>query len=110
MDRQESPVTVSPIPDGLRLGIMGPIHINTSWLERELDKVVAQKPKLVEVDLRDCEYISSHGLGVVIGLFRRITDNGGKMKVVAIQKRTFAIFKLSRLDQLLGIEQSAILA
>lgn len=108
MDFQDQPVTVAPIEDGFRLTFVGPIHINTSWIEGEMDKVVTAKPKVVELDLLKTEYISSHGLGVLISFNNRIRAGGGILTIVKLPKVTYRLLKTAHLDSVFKIDLAGI--
>jgi len=69
----------------------------TAYAESELAKVQGQ----VTVDLSGLEYISSAGLGLFIGLYRRLTSAGGSLVIVGASDHVRHIFRLARLDQLL---------
>lgn len=108
MDFQAQPVTVAPITDGFRLTFTGPIHINTSWIEGEMDKVVSAKPKVVELDLLGTSYISSHGLGVLISFNTRIKAGGGMLTIVKLPKVTYRLLKTAHLDTIFAIDSAGI--
>ena len=110
MDFQKPPVVVSRIADGFHLTFDGPIHVNTAWIEREFEKVVNQKPKLLELDLAGTEYISSMGLGILVGLHNRMKKDGGKVRVVKVKQKTFGILKYAFLDKLFEIDPAGIVA
>ena len=109
MDFQNAPLLVAPIGDGFKVTFDGPIHTNVAWIEREMDKIIAAKPKRVELDLSRTTYISSLGLGVLVSLHNRINASGGKVYVVSIKKRTVGILKMAYLDKLLTITPDAVL-
>ncbi len=109
MEIQSPPVVTSKIPDGVRLAFNGPIHLNVAWLETELNKVTATRPKLVEIDLAGTEHISSLGLGLIVGFRNAITRNGGKVRVVKIRQRTLGILKTATLDRLLEIDPAGVI-
>lgn len=109
MDFQSQPVTVAPIADGFRLSFSGPIHINTSWIEGEMDKVVAARPKVVEVDLAATSYISSHGLGVLINFNNRVKAAGGGLTIVKLPKATYRLLKAAHLHTVFTIDMAGII-
>lgn len=108
MDFQSTPVTVAPITDGFRMTFTGPIHINTSWIESEMDKVVAARPKVVEMDLLGTTYISSHGLGLLISFNNRVGQGGGTVTIVKVPKVTYKLMKTARLDTILKIDMAGV--
>jgi anti-anti-sigma factor len=109
MDFQKPPVVVKPIEGGFRVALSGPIHTNNAWIERELDKVVAQKPKLVELDLTGTEHVSSLGLGIFVKLHNGLKKEGGELRIVKIHARTKGILRAAYLDRMLMIAPDAVI-
>ena len=109
MDFQTPPIAVTAIPDGFRVALSGPIHTNTAWIERELDKVVARKPALVELDLSASEHISSLGLGILVKLHNALKVDGGVLRIVRILPRTKGILRAAYLDRMLSIAPDAVI-
>ena len=109
MDFQNAPVVALRDDDGgYTLKFDGPIHTNTSWLEREFQKVLEKKPPQLRLDLTRTEYISSTGLGVLVWLHNQAKTYGGVVHVVAVQKKTLAMMKIAFLDKLLKISPDAV--
>jgi anti-anti-sigma factor len=109
VDFQSAPVVAKRDPDGgISLIFDGPIHTNTSWLEREFKAVVEKKPSLVRLNLTNTEHISSTGLGLLVWLHNHVKALGGEVHVVAVQKRTFGLLKVAFLDKLLKIAPDAV--
>ena len=69
----------------------------TAVAEAELSKLEGA----VTVDLSGLEYISSAGLGLFVGLYRRLTSSGGSLVITGASSHILHIFRLVRLDQLL---------
>jgi anti-anti-sigma factor len=109
MDFQKAPVVVTPIEHGFHLVFDGPIHTNTAWLESEFDRLVKLKPKLLELDLTGTEYISSMGLGILVGLHTRIKADAGKVRVVKIKQRTLNLLKYAFLHKLFEIDPAGVI-
>ena len=109
MDFQTAPIVVKPIADGVRVALSGPIHTNTAWIERELDKVVAQKPKLVELDLSGTDHISSLGLGILVKLHNGVKTGGGTLRIVKVLPKVKGILRAAYLDRMLVIAPDAVI-
>jgi anti-anti-sigma factor len=104
MDYQDKPVDVAPIPDGYRVSVIGSIHTNVAWLEAELKKVAAHKPKKVEFDLSKMTFVSSMGLGTLVSFRNEILKGGGELKTTAVQKPVMKIIRFAHLQQLLKVD------
>jgi anti-anti-sigma factor len=108
MDIQTEPVTVTPIENGFRVAVRGPVHVNVAWLEGELRRVAEAKPKLVELDLAGTSYVSSAGMGVFLASRRAIAEGGGVLRIVAIQKPVLGSMQYAGLDGVFKIDPAAV--
>lgn len=104
MDAQAQPILIEPMPDGYRISIIGAIHINNAWIEGELDKIVAQKPKKVEMDLSKMPFASSIGLGVLISFRNKLMTAGTEFRITAIQERVLGTIRFAHLQQLMNVD------
>ncbi len=74
------------------------------------DQFITDIETLVDAGLRkiivDCsglEYISSHGLGVLLRLHQRMKPNEGDVKIASAKSALLDVLRLARLDRLLAI-------
>ena len=67
-----------------------------------LDAVTA--PHVIE--LRGLDYISSAGLGVLLKTQKRLSKDGGKLRLVGASRHLFDIFKFSGLDMVVEIQRA----
>ena len=68
-----------------------------------IDKIIAEKPKLIVVELGDLELIDSSGVAAIVALYKRTKAVGGKLKVSGARDQPLAIFKLLRMDKVFQI-------
>jgi anti-anti-sigma factor len=108
MDIQNEPVSVAKIDDGFRVSVLGSVHVNTAWLEGVLKKVAEANPRLLELDLAQCPYVSSAGMGVLVAARRAILDRGGELRIVAIQKMVLQSMRFGGLDAVFKIPPTAV--
>lgn len=88
----------------LRLQIDGALDALTARELRPIfDQVVADKPKLVTVDLESLTLIDSSGVGAIVSLFKRVKADGGKVVVVRAHDQPLAVLKLLKLDKVFGL-------
>jgi len=57
----------------------------------------------VIVDLTNVDFLDSSGLGSLIALLKRISDRGGDMKIVGLQKKVRMIFEITRAYKIFDI-------
>jgi anti-sigma B factor antagonist len=68
-----------------------------------LKKLVDAGISKVVIDCTKLRYISSHGVGVLIGLHRRLAERGGRVKLANVQSRVVTLITLVRLDTVFQI-------
>lgn len=71
-----------------------------SIIDYELDKEIA---KNVVLNLKGLTFMDSSGLGVIMGRYRKITQNGGKLVACQINPQIKRVFDLSGLPRILTI-------
>ncbi len=67
------------------------------------------KPQIKDlvVDLSDVEFCDSSGLSALLIAERKMRENGGTVKLVGLQKKVLALIKISRLDRVFQIHETA---
>jgi anti-sigma B factor antagonist len=85
-----------------QLSIEGQLDaVSVPDLRVELDKLVAARPRAVEVDLSRLRMIDSSGVGALVSLFKRVRAQGGNVVIKGIRDQPLAIFQLLKLDRLM---------
>jgi anti-sigma B factor antagonist len=56
------------------------------------------------LDFRDLDYISSAGLGALLGTQKRLSDSGQSLKLVNLNKHITDIFRVAGFDLVFDIE------
>ncbi|MGE5654088.1 MAG: anti-sigma F factor antagonist [Bacillota bacterium] len=69
-------------------------------IDYELDKEIA---KNVVLNLKGLTFMDSSGLGVIMGRYRRVTQNGGKLVACQINPQIRRVFDLSGLPRILTV-------
>ncbi|MFT5121942.1 MAG: anti-sigma B factor antagonist [Kiritimatiellia bacterium] len=72
-------------------------------LEDALQSLVDQQRTRVILDCSNLEYISSVGLGALIGFARRARENNGDLKLVNLSERIYNIIELLGFQKILEI-------
>jgi anti-sigma B factor antagonist len=57
---------------------------------------------MVVADLRDVTFLDSSGIGAIIGLYHRVTDEDARLRVVC-NDTTLRLMRLTHLDQVLDV-------
>jgi anti-sigma B factor antagonist len=71
-----------------------------------LDEIEAGSRR-VEIDVANTGYIDSAGLGVLVSLSKTLRERGGALRMSHLNSDLRTLFKLTRLDQLFGIDEPA---
>lgn len=73
-------------------------------VERDLNRTGAQN---LILDLEGLTFIDSSGLGVVLGRYRRIREQGGKMAITGVKPHVKRILDLAGLMRIINIYEAA---
>ncbi len=88
--------------DAARITIEGELDTMTvPDLRSQIDKLVANEPKRVEVDLSALRMLDSSGVGALVSLYKRVRAYGGQVVMVGLRDQPLAIFRLLRLDRVM---------
>ena len=58
----------------------------------------------VVIDMTDLEYIDSTGIGVLVGLMKKLRTDGKDIKISNAKDNVKRIFKITGLDQIINME------
>ncbi|MEJ2722197.1 MAG: STAS domain-containing protein [bacterium] len=71
---------------------------------RDLFKsLVQQDKKQIIISLRDIEWISSTGIGILIRGYKTVREAGGEFVIIRVGERTQQVFNVLRLDHIFNI-------
>ena len=70
-------------------------------LRSTIDRLVADAPARVVVDLASLSLIDSSGVGSLVSLYKRVRAKGGDVSIRGMRDQPLAIFRLLRLDRVL---------
>ncbi|GLZ80457.1 anti-sigma-B factor antagonist [Actinorhabdospora filicis] len=76
-------------------------------LREHLRNLVSDGVRRLTVDLNSVEFLDSTGLGVLVGTLKRLREVGGTLVILCDQERILKIFRLTGLDQVFDIQDSA---
>lgn len=61
---------------------------------------------LVVLDLGSVHFVDSTGLGIVLGVLRRVRQAGGVLRVVVVEPQVVGLLELVELDRILDLRRS----
>ncbi|MDB5291337.1 MAG: hypothetical protein JWL69_2578 [Phycisphaerales bacterium] len=103
-------VNVESIDAGFKVVFEGCVHSDVAALERELNRVIVARPRHVDIDLAGIEFLSSIGVGTLVGFRNAVVGGGGTVKIVALQRQTHKTLRYARLEKMFQVEPSAVVA
>lgn len=101
-------VNIEKQPDDKEIfvSVTGEIDAYTApMLREELLPLTEGKNKVITVNLKDVSYMDSTGLGVFVGLFKQLNNNGGELKLVELSDRLKRLFKITGLSNVMKITE-----
>lgn len=100
-------VNVAPVGAWTVVAVAGEIDVATApRLRKEAIAIVADGHHRVVLDLEAVDFLDSTGLGVLIGVLRRINAVGGELRLVCSTPRILDLFTLTGLDRVFDLRAS----
>jgi anti-sigma B factor antagonist len=95
--------SITVTPSGVtRITIEGQLdRVTVLSLKPEIDKLLATKPRRVEIDLAALNMIDSAGVGSLVSLYKSVRASGGEVLATGLHDQPLAIFKLLRLEHVM---------
>jgi len=79
-------------------------HYITNEVRDEIDNILISKSvRNIIFDFKNINFMDSSGIGVIIGRYKKISNDGGKVAVVNVNARVKKIFDLSGMNKIIGI-------
>lgn len=91
----------------LIFSLIGRLDTMTSpQLEDEINRSSFDNIETVILNMRELEYISSAGLRVIVMLYKKVTNFGGKLKLVGVNDMIMEILTMTGMVDFLDIEKA----
>ncbi|SHH30293.1 STAS domain-containing protein [Tepidibacter thalassicus] len=85
--------------------LKGEIDIYTAnELKKVLIEVVSINPQDIILNASELEYIDSTGLGVLIGVLKRLRQQGKDIHIIEAKKNVKKLFNITGLDKIFKVE------
>jgi anti-sigma B factor antagonist len=75
--------------------------VHAADLRAVVTEVIADGRNRIVVDLGDCEFMDSSGLGAVVGGLKAARQAGGDLRIAALQPQVMTVLQLTNLDRVL---------
>mgnify|MGYP003879393013 CR=1 FL=1 len=82
-------------------------HHSAEEIRKEIDKIYFDKGlKNIVLDLKKLNFMDSSGIGLIMGRYKNVSDNGGKLFVVNASSRVDKILRMSGIQKIVQICES----
>ena len=79
-------------------------HHITNEVRDGIDNILNTRPiKNIIFDFKNIRFMDSSGIGVIIGRYKKISNDGGKVSVINVNPRVKKIFDLSGMNKIVSI-------
>ena len=79
-------------------------HHITNEVRDKIDFILDSKSvKNIVFDFKNIRFMDSSGIGVIIGRYKKIANDGGKVSVINVNARVKKIFDLSGMNKIISI-------
>ncbi|MDR1773565.1 MAG: anti-sigma F factor antagonist [Clostridioides sp.] len=79
-------------------------HHISNEVRDELDSIINKNQiKVIVFDFEKINFMDSSGIGVIIGRYKKIASDGGRVSVINVNERVRKIFDLSGLNKIINI-------
>jgi anti-sigma B factor antagonist len=83
-------------------------ELSIQEIGEELHQVVEAEPGIkLLLDFRNVDHLSSAALGMLITLNKRVKEQSGDLKLSDINRQIFEVFKITRLNRVFNIHETA---
>ncbi len=72
---------------------------------READPVFDSLEGNSIIDCKGLEYVSSAGIGVVLGTYKRLHEGGFTLRMINVNEHIRQVFRYAGLDKIISLEQ-----
>jgi len=97
-------VDIEPGEDAHVIRIQGSLGVlEAEKLERSFNSVIARRPKLAVVDLSEVTFMSSLGMGALVGLHRSLKHFSGTVRLAAPPKMVLEALERAKLHEVMKI-------
>ena len=85
--------------------LLGEVDIYTeNELKDELNIAIEERPKNLVINMQNLDYIDSTGLGILIGVVKRLKQKQGDIYIVNTKPNVRKIFTITGLDKIFKVE------
>ena len=92
--------------DRWEVKIMGEVDIHSSQeVKEKLTGILNEKEKSMIINGEEMDYIDSTGLGMLIGIVKRLKENNLDLTLVKLQPSVLKLFQITGLDKVIELRE-----
>ncbi|HHY78067.1 MAG TPA: anti-sigma F factor antagonist [Clostridiales bacterium] len=77
-------------------------HHSSTYIRDSIDEAILKKnPRNIIFDMSGLNFMDSSGIGVIIGRYKQITSNGGKVGIVSMKPQIKRIYEICGLKRII---------
>ncbi len=84
--------------------LIGEVDVySAAQAKQAMHELVDSGANNILIDLQGTDYLDSTAMGVLVGVLKRVAENGGSLRLIGLRPRIRRLFEITRLDQVLPI-------
>ena len=96
---------INKVDDIWKISIVGEMDINSYLIVKEkLDEVLKDKMADIELNCENLSYIDSTGIGVLIGILKKMKKNEKQISIINAKSNIKRLFNITGLDKIFVIK------
>lgn len=76
---------------------------NCSLFKEELNGIIEESDGMFKLDFSNLSYIDSAGLGILVGIYKRLTEKSRELTVINANDYIKKLFRITKLDTLFKV-------
>jgi anti-sigma B factor antagonist len=93
----DSGIVVLQVAGNIRMGA------DCERITLEVEQLIAKKETRVVFDFSQLDYLDSAGIGMLVNCLSKLKRAGGGLRLAALKQMVAGVFKLTKLDTVIGI-------
>lgn len=92
--------------DRWEVKIIGEVDISTSSeVQEKLESILEEKERSMIINAEELDYIDSTGLGMLIGIVKKLKENNLELILAKPQDSVLKLFRITGLDKVIRIRE-----
>jgi anti-sigma B factor antagonist len=89
------------------LSVIGEVDVASApQLRQEAVRLVNEGNRSLVVDLQEVRFLDSTGLGVIVGVLKRVRTQGGELAIAGAENHVRKVFEITRLSDVLPMYET----